>query len=524
MATRSSVAPLPAAPAAAGSPWPPALGMLAVAVLATFAAFWPSWASMAGIWWQTTTFHHGFLIVPIALLLIWRLRPRLAGLPPRQEPLALIALAACAGLWLVGEAAQAQLAQHIAVVAMLVALVVALLGREVAWRLAFPLLFLFFMVPFGEGLVPQLQDVTARMAVALLRLVGVPVFHDGVLIETPSGLFEVAEACAGIRFLIANLVVVTLFAHLALRRPWKWLLFLALGVVVPILANGMRAFGIIWVAYRTDNAYAAGVDHVVYGWGFFTAIMLLLLLIGRRLADEPEVAPPETPACAAPAAPSAWSFALPLLALAIVAAGPAYARLAMHAPPATAVAANAAPPAHAPWQAAPTADRPWEPVTTGADLALQQAYLRQPDGRRVDLHLAWYAFERQGAEAVNQGNRQADGERWLRTASGRAALAAPGLPPEVFLERLATPNGREQRLVLWWYWVDGAFTADPLYAKLLQARGRLLGHAPPTAIVALSATVTEGGVDEARGTIESLLAAGGLDPAAWLAALTAPGS
>ena len=149
---------------------------------------------------------------------------------------------------------------------------------------------------------------------------------------------------------------------------------------------------------------------------------------------------------------------------------------------------------------------------------------RQPDGRRVDLNLAWYAFERQGAEAVNQGNRQADGERWLRTASGLASLAGPGLPPEVALERLATPDGRGQRLVLWWYWVDGTVTADPLKAKLLQARGRLLGHAPPTAIVALSTMVTEGGVAEAQAAVASLLTAGGLDPSAWLAALTAPGS
>jgi exosortase A len=495
-------------------------------MLATLAAFWPSWISMAEIWWHTTTFHHGFLIAPIALLLVWRLRPRLIGLRPRQEPLGLAALAACAGLWLLGEAAQAQLLQHLAVVAMLVALTVALLGREITKRLAFPLLFLFFMVPFGEGLVPHLQDVTARMAVALLRLVGVPVFHDGVLIETPSGLFEVAEACAGIRFLIANLVVVALFAHLALRRPWKWLLFLALGVTVPILANGFRAFGIIWVAYLTDNAYAAGVDHVVYGWGFFTAIMLLLLLIGRWLSDEPYPASLKEPTLpAVPAGAAAWSFTFALLVLALVAAGPAYARLVMRAPPVPSVTmALPALSVHAPWQRADMADQLWEPEVIGTDLDLQQTYLRQPDGRRVDLHLAYYAFERQGAEAVNQGNRQADGKRWLRAASGRATLTAPGLPPEVFLERLAAPNGREQRLVLWWYWVDGTFTADPLRAKLLQVRSRLLGHTPPAAIVAFSTTLTDGDVNEARSAIDGLLVSGGMDPAAYLASIAVQGS
>ena len=68
-----------------------------------------------------------------------------------------------------------QLLQHVAVVGMLVTVAVALLGRDVARVLWFPLLFLFFMVPFGEGLVPWLQAFTARFAVALLRLVGVPV-------------------------------------------------------------------------------------------------------------------------------------------------------------------------------------------------------------------------------------------------------------------------------------------------------------------------------------------------------------
>ena len=85
MATQGGIAPLPAAPSLGGSAWLPALGTLAVALLVTLAAFWPSWASMAGIWWHTTTFHHGFLIAPIALLLVWRLRPRLIGPRPRQN-------------------------------------------------------------------------------------------------------------------------------------------------------------------------------------------------------------------------------------------------------------------------------------------------------------------------------------------------------------------------------------------------------------------------------------------------------
>jgi exosortase A len=498
-----------------------ALGGLGLVLLFLLAALWPSWASMARIWWHTTTFHHGFLIAPIALALVWRLRHRLAAIEPRQEPLALPALLGLALLWLLGRAAEVQLVQHAALVGLVVAATVALLGRAVGRVLLFPLLFLFFMVPFGEGLVPSLQDFTARFAVALLRLTGVPVYHDGILIETPSGLFEVAEACAGIRFLIANLVVATLFAHLAFRRAWKWVLFLTLAVIVPILANGLRAFGIIWIAYHTDNAYAAGIDHLVYGWGFFTAIMLLLLLIGRGLADQPATG--GDPPSPAPVPRRPWRPAFVLAVLAVLAAGPTYARLAMQPPADARIVALPMPGGRAPWREAPEAPEAWRPALVVADLEVQRAYLHEPDGRRVDLHVAFYAFERQGAEAVNQANRLADGRRWVRTAGGRETLAVTGLPEEARAERLAGAGGREQRLVLWWYWVDGTFTTDPLHAKLLQVRGRLLGHAPAAAIVAVSTELGDGAQGDARAAIEGLLGSGGVEPAAYLTALAEAG-
>src|SRR4051794_24647360 len=154
---------------------------------------------MATVWWETTTYHHGFLVAPISFWLAWQRRQEFVGRVPSQEPLALLPLAGFAGLWLLGEAGDVQILQHVGVVGMLVSAIVALLGRSVCRLLAFPLAFLFFMVPFGDFLIPSLQDFTAHFAVMLLRAVGVPVFHDGVLIEIPAGLFEVAEACAGVR-------------------------------------------------------------------------------------------------------------------------------------------------------------------------------------------------------------------------------------------------------------------------------------------------------------------------------------
>jgi EpsI family protein len=44
----------------------------------------------------------------------------------------------------------------------------------------------------------------------------------------------------------------------------------------------------------------------------------------------------------------------------------------------------------------------------------------------------------------------------------------------------------QRRLVMAWYWVGGRFTADPLTAKLLQAKAALLGGPAAAAVVVVS--------------------------------------
>ena len=85
--------------------------------------------------------------------------------------------------------------------------IAALLGASliatVIAGLLFPLSYMLFLVPFGDELIPALQTITARLTVALTHLSGIKADIDGVFINTPVGLFEVAEACSGVKFLIA---------------------------------------------------------------------------------------------------------------------------------------------------------------------------------------------------------------------------------------------------------------------------------------------------------------------------------
>jgi exosortase A len=258
------------------------LGLVAAAVLLLFRR---DAAHMASIWWTSSTYNHCLLIPPI---IVWLVRQRLPGLR-RLEPAAWVPGLALGGLgafaWLLGEAADAAVARHFGLVVMLEGAVVACLGKAVARALAFPLGYALFMVPFGGFLVPPLQTLTAEMAMALLGLAGVSAHIEGVFITTPTGWFEVAEACAGLQFLIAMAALGALAAHLCFRSWRRRAAFLAACLVVPVVANGLRAFGTILVAERFGVGFAAGFDHIVYGFVFFALVIAIIFAVAWRWFD-----------------------------------------------------------------------------------------------------------------------------------------------------------------------------------------------------------------------------------------------
>jgi len=472
-------------------PWHlPLLALLfTVGLLLTMTA--GSVITMVSLWQAVTTYNHCFLVLPIALFLIWQKRRHLAHLTPSQDLFGLIPLAVLALLWLIGRAGQIQLFEHVALVGMIISLALALLGREIAKTIAFPLAFLLFMVPFGDVFVPGLQQFTATFSVALLRLADIPVFHDGIMIETPTGLFEVAEACAGIRFLIANVMIGALFAYLAMGRLWKWAAFMAIAVTLPIIANGFRAFGIILIAYLTDNEYAAGVDHIIYGWGFFAVIMLVFLVIGNAIADWPSPSDGTAGGLAGTFETGAWrpTFALPVTLL--IVAAPLYATFVMSKGP-DGIAINpdlmldptlaldlgpACKAGHAPSDG-------WRPEFVHADMT-QELTVDCGEGP-VDLFVAYYAHEREGAELVQHGNRLADGESWTRIATSWHTSDIEGLPNAIRKEELFGRHAGD-RVVLAWYWIGGQLMAKDWQAKAYRLYRKLLGKDEPAALIALSA-------------------------------------
>ena len=470
--------------------WRKPLLQLAAAWALLVAMFAPDWAEMAHQWWDSSTYNHILLVPAILAWLVWQRAGELAKLAPHAWWPGLMPLAGALFLWLLGDISGLATACHLGAVVMLYSAVLTLLGPRVTWALMFPLAYALFLVPIGEELVPALQMITADITIALTELSGIPAHIEGVFIDTPAGLFEVAEACSGVKFLIAMIALGTLVAHVCFqtwtRRAW----FMALAVALPILANGVRAWGTIYIAQSQGVGFAAGFDHIFYGWIFFALVMGVMLAVAWRFLDRSvdERFIDGDRIAALPffdrferRAVQGWHALAAIAAMALVTLVWSVQSQALEAD----IPAEVALPAVDGWKKVePAFAHPWEPRAGGADRRIAASY-RDAEGRVVDVVYALYAAQADGREAG------AFGEGALPPDSGWRWLSSQTSEDGVVGERLQA-LGTHRRIAETWYRSGDWLGGGKLRLKLLTMRDRFFLQAEPTTMLILSAEERDG--------------------------------
>lgn len=452
---------------------------------------------LATIYWTNTTFGHCLFIAPVVGWLVWQRRYGLALVRP-QGWWPGLALVAAGGLgWLLGDAAGVALFRHAGLVLMLQGTAVGVLGPNVSRALLFPLAYMAFLVPFGDFLEGPLQTITVAMVMPLLHLFSVPASVDGVLITTSNGYFEVAEACSGAKFVIAMIAFGTLVANVCYITWTRRAAFLAMALVVPVIANGLRAFGTIYAAWWTSVEAATGMDHIVYGWFFFAAVMAAVLAIGWKWFDRDPDAAWFDPA-RLQAAPKARAEASVTALLALTIASLVLGWSSLIAARAAPLPANIVLPAVPGWHpVAPSAAAPWSPHYPGADHFVIGHYA-DAQGRTVDLAVAVYASQHEGKELVGFGiGAIRENDRWVRIAdlpdlSGGHALRMTG-------------PGRVERVTVSWYRVGDTLTGSDSQVKFETLKIKLLGG--NQAAVAVLLSVEQGADAHAEAAVADFLAA-----------------
>lgn len=489
-------------PADAPARWRPSLLALGVLGLLLAALYADGFAGLVELWFASENYAHAVLVPPISAWLVWRQRKVLAAMQPAPAASALGWLLLVLAVWLLGHLAAVNALVHFALVAALVLTVPSVCGWTVARRLMFPLGFLFFAVPFGEFLYAPMMTATADFTVAALRATGIPVYREGVHFVIPSGNWSVVEACSGLRYFIASAMVGVLFTYLNFKSLKRRLAFTAAALLVPLLANWLRAYLIVMLAHLSGNRLAVGVDHLVYGWVFFGLVMFLMFAVGARFAETHWSDPPDALSAAELAGPprervGRWGVVALAAGCIVLAAGVARALDAARSPAEPRLTPWSTPLA---WTVAPPQELGWTPSMSNPRAFLSQSHVG-PQGQQVGLYLGYARRQDDGHKLVSGWNLLigASDAAWIQSGPTITTLEGASGPLAFERSELAARRAEARRLVVWRsYWIDGHWVVQPVAAKLLTLRQRLLGRGDDGAMLILYADAsTQGGADAA---------------------------
>jgi exosortase A len=469
-------------------------------LLSILGIFYQTTSSMVSTWIRSETYTHGFLILPIVIWLVWQKRELLSHYPPAPSYIALIPLSIAGMVWMLGYLVDVLVVQQLALVAMLVLSFLVVMGLRLFKVLLFPLIFLFFAVPMGEGLVPAMMEYTATMTVTLVKLSGIPVYRDGMFISLPSGNWSVVEACSGVRYLISSITLGCLFAYINYSSYRKRFIFIVVSAIVPIVANGLRAYMIVMLGHLSGMELAVGVDHLIYGWVFFGLVMLVLFSIGskwRDLEDHEKVIVNSSEQSLESTSTTTFVrkhlIAPFLVTLVAVSLWPAWVYALNQYQRVVAYTEIQIPDGQINWQKNNEKLWKWTPRSVGADQEVNQFYsFTSNHSEPIGLHVAFYSEQQQGAEVVNSRNKLFNNTmpRWRVAKKSTKRVMLNG--QEITVISAVVTGPRESLLVWYWYRIGRYYTADNYMAKFREVEARLFDGRQDAAILTISTPINIG--------------------------------
>ncbi|MDA3868609.1 MAG: EpsI family protein, partial [Gammaproteobacteria bacterium] len=428
---------------------------------------------LIGLWNQLAIgeYAHGYLVVAISIYLIFIQKQQLSALTPRPEYRALLLVTGASMLWLVSALVNVEMIQALSLLILVFALVWAVLGNQAIRLLAFPILFIIFAIPVWFPFSPFLQNITADVVFAAIRLLDIPAFRQDNMIMLPAGTMSIEEACSGLRYLLAALTLGTLYAYMNYSSLRARLVVVIVAACTAVLVNMLRVLIVVYLAYVTEMQHPLVHDHLTLGWYLFAGLTVVLLFIDswlnkKHIAQSPDDTPDPDIIKTIPGSGNYPHYLLFSAITAVLILIAPLTALLVSSPSASAMnkPAPQLPSGAGAWvQVQPLANSDqWNPVYHGA---VNQKQRYQKGKNTIDFYIGFYPVQKQGEELINDLNRIASKDRW------RTVYPIPrsrNIDGRVVLEQRLKNDVNKQRLVWYWYNVAGTVTTNRYEAKILQ--------------------------------------------------------
>lgn len=262
--------------------------LLVLVPCALILVYLPIWASLLKVWSTSDDYSHGFLMVPVALYILWQKREKLMQLDPHPSIWGLVLLVISLMFYIMGYFAEIKTLAYLSMILSWAAAILYFYGVQALKESAIALLILVFMIPIPEqiytSLTIPLQLFVSQISVWISMVFGLPIFREGNVIQLPEHTLEVVQACSGIRSLMSLLALCLIISYLFLRSNYlRFILFLS-GIPFAILINILRVLLIIIAFYFFDYDITMGTVHTILGVVFFALSICLVFFLTKVLS------------------------------------------------------------------------------------------------------------------------------------------------------------------------------------------------------------------------------------------------
>ena len=162
------------------------------------------------------------------------------------------------------------------------------LGAKWMAAAAFPIAFLFFMIPLPDAVVYQLEMssvyASADASAWMFRATGTPLLRDGTIFALPGIVIRVAQECSGIHSSWVLFITSLVASHLFLNSPWRRLVLVAFVIPLAIIRNSFRILVIGLLCVHVGPHMIDSFIHHQGGPIFFglSLVPLFLLMVMLR--------------------------------------------------------------------------------------------------------------------------------------------------------------------------------------------------------------------------------------------------
>ena len=263
-----------------------------VAALVLVIAYLPNLSALMTVWQSDPSYNHGYLVIPIALFILWQ---QILSPEPKTAPEMVLApwwgwvfLAVVLLLRAAAYERGSEWLENATIIPAIVALTWSFGSWPLLRRIWPAIVFLVFMLPLppriNNGLALPLQSLAASSSRFLLQLTGMWVIQEGNVINLTTAhgpeRLDVALACSGLRMLMTMAATVTATVILLPLPKWKQIVLILSIVPIALASNMARIVATGWCYYLLEGETA---KHWAHDWAGLLMMPLALALVGLEL-------------------------------------------------------------------------------------------------------------------------------------------------------------------------------------------------------------------------------------------------